>query len=196
MTDSPDFAPSRGSITWETAVSPETDTDVPALISWWHHPDPDDPAVQEQIDFGRRFIRATRMHQQMQHFLTDRDGNETVLELAGTTARVLNHPMVDAMEGNPEIPVHDPFPHRLGHALVHSDMAMFVFVARPLPHAPTLESLYGMPDLGMARIRTRHDQAARDHYAEPAVDIEQMLLDEPDTAKRNALSFLLGYSPF
>ncbi|MGW0537950.1 hypothetical protein [Streptomyces sp. NPDC003032] len=58
----------------------------------------------------------------------------------------------------------------MGHALVHSDMGMYVLVAAPQPGPPGWDRLTALVDedpegVGMPRFELCADDAARHHYA-------------------------------
>ncbi|MGW3389531.1 hypothetical protein [Streptomyces cinereoruber] len=200
---SPGYEPDHLYTSYELTESPETGKNVPVVISWWHHPD---PAAAEAVAGAaeyRQFIRATRMHEHMAHFLTERPGGDrTYLSLVGTRGRMRRHPLELALMDGAELPVPDPFPYDLGHALVHADIGVYVLVAEPQPRPPgwnTLNALVGADPagVGMARFELRADDAARHHYDSPppgsgTEELVDRVLSEEDPALREGLRFLLG----
>lgn len=196
------YEPDHLYTSYEITESPETGADIPVVISWWHHPDPTAPEARAGAAEYRDFIRLTRMHEHMAHHLTDRPGGErTYLALDGTRGRMRHHPLELALTEGAEVPVPDPFPHDLGHALVHADIGMYVLVADPLPGPPDWDTLSRLVDadpaaVGMARFELRPDQAARDHYNAPRFGPSQELVDrvlgEEDAALRAGLRLVFG----
>ncbi|MFD7835525.1 hypothetical protein [Streptomyces sp. NPDC059761] len=184
-------------VSYEITESPETGRNIPVVISWWHHPDPTDADAQAGTRNYKGFIRQTRMHEQMAHHLS-LNGERTCLSLQGRSGRILNHPLSAALQEAEEMPLPDPVPADFGHAVVSSDMGMYVLLAAPQLRVPTFADLTRLAykDLGavgMARLALEADDEARRHYA---VDPEQAainrVLAEPDEALRSALTFTLG----
>jgi len=187
---------------YEITESPETGENVPVVISWWHHPDPADPVARTGAAEYRDFIRATRMHEHMAHDLIERRGGErTYLSLAGTRGRMRHHPLELALSDGAELPVPDPFPYDLGHALVHADIGVYVLVANPLPGPPNWDTLNALVEddpggVGMARVELRADNAARHHYdnpppsSGPSEELVNRVLGEEDPALREGLRHL------
>ncbi|MDX3068265.1 hypothetical protein PV518_39940, partial [Streptomyces sp. ND04-05B] len=140
----------------------------------------------------------------MAHYLTERPGGErTYLSLVGTRGRMRHHPLELALAEGAELPVPDPFPHGLGHVLVHADIGVYVFVADPLSGPPGWDTLNALVDadpggVGMARFELRADDQARQHYGSPppqwgpSEDLVNRVLGEEDPSLREALRFVLG----
>lgn len=144
-------------------TSPETGTAVPVVISWWSHPEPEHPRVRADADMIRDMVRRYRMNEHMRHYLTDRDGERTVLNLSGESAQVLHHPL-SADFG--DFPVAHPVPEAIGAAMVTADVGMYVLVAVPVFGEASMHLLSHLPvgDFGTARIGLRSDHAARERY--------------------------------
>ncbi|MGW9436778.1 hypothetical protein [Streptomyces sp. NPDC055607] len=197
------YEPNRLYTSYELTESPETGKDVPVVISWWHHTDPTAVEAVAGAAEYREFIRATRMHEHMAHFLTERPGGgRTYLSLVGTRGRMRRHPLELALMDGAELPVPDPFPHDLGHALVHADIGMYVLVADPQPGPPGWSTLDALVDadpvgVGMARFELRADDDARHRYNSPppgsgTEELVNRVLSEEDDALREGLRFVLG----
>ncbi|MET9183254.1 hypothetical protein ABZX88_34345 [Kitasatospora aureofaciens] len=190
------LAPPQNYTQYHVTGSPETKLDIPLVVSWWTHPEPAHPLVRGNADAARGFLRHLRMHQQAEHYLQDRDGERTVLELVGNELRWLHHPV--ARELGP-FPVPSPVPDDFGNAVVAGGgMGMYVFVAPPLQGPPSLAQLAAMEpgDVGMARFEVRSDAAAAELFGEHPNDrVARMIAAEPDAALRSALRFLYGLSP-
>ncbi|MFI1203547.1 hypothetical protein ACH4VR_29645 [Streptomyces sp. NPDC020883] len=198
------YEPDHLYTSYEITESPENGEDVPVVISWWYHPDPATPEAQAGAAEYRDFIRATRMHEHMAHYLTERPGGErTRLSLVGTRGRMRHHPLELVLQDGVELPVPDPFPQGLGHVLVHSDFGVYVLVAAPLPGPPGWDTLNAMVEadprgVGMARLELRADDAARHHYDSPPLplgpsqELVDRVLGEEDRALREGLRLVLG----
>jgi hypothetical protein len=189
-----ELTPPQNCTTYHLTWSPETELDIPLVVRWWSHPEPEHPLVRGNADAARGLIRRPRMHQQAEHYLQDQ-GGRTVLELAGDTLRWHNHPVARALG---PFPVPQPVPDGLGHAVVTGGMGMYVFVAPPLDSAPTMQQLASMPpgDVGMARFEVRSDHAAATRFGEHPDDrIARRVSEEPDPSLRSALRFLYGLAP-
>lgn len=198
------YEPGHLYASWEITESPETGENVPVVISWWHHPDPAAPEALAGAAEYREFIRATRMHEHMAHYLTERLGGErTYLSLTGTRGRMRHHPLELALLEGAELPVPDPFPYDLGHVLVHADIGVYVLVADPQPGPPDWDTLNALVDaepggVGMARFELRADDAARHHYdsppplSGPSEELVNRVHGEEDASLRAGLRLVLG----
>jgi hypothetical protein len=201
------YNPDRLYTSYEITESPESGENVPVVISWWHHPDPTAPEARAGAAEYRDFIRATRMHEHMVHYLTERAGGErTCLSLVGTRGQLRRHPLELALTEGAEVPVPDPFPYGLGHVLVHADIGVYVLVADPLSGPPDWDTLTALVDadpggVGMARFELRADDAARDHYDSPppllgpsglSEELVNRVMSEEDASLREGLRFVLG----
>ncbi|KOU51855.1 hypothetical protein [Streptomyces sp. WM6378] len=189
---------------YELTESPETGENVPVVISWWHNPDPAAAQATAGAAEYREFIRLTRMHEHMAHYLTERLGGErTYLSLVGTRGRMRHHPLDLVLMEGAELPVPDPLPYSLGHALVHADTGVYVLVADPQPGPPDWNTLNTLVDadpagVGMARFELRADDAARHHYngpppgSGPTEELVNRVLSEEDPSLREGLRLILG----
>lgn len=198
------YEPDHLYTSYEITESPESGEDVPVVISWWHHPDPASGEARAGAAEYRQFIRATRMHEHMAHYLTERSGGErTYLSLVGTRGRMRHHPLELALAGGAELPVPDPFPRGLGHVLVHAEIGVYVLVADPLPCPPGWDMLNALVDadpggVGMARFELRADDQARHYYGSPpphwgpSEDLVSRVLAEEDASLREGLRLVLG----
>lgn len=198
------YEPNRLYTLYEITESPETGEDVPVVVSWWYHPDPDSPEAQAGAAGYRRFIRHTRMHEHMAHWLENTDGKETYLSLTGQRGRMRNHPLDEALDEPVEMPVPDPVPASLGHAIVHADMGVYALLADPQQHKPTLQTaLHQVSNdpgsVGMARFAIRANDQARKRYASSPLEkyqvseeLRKRVMSEPDPSLRSGLMFLWG----
>lgn len=190
MTELP---PAPNTSSYHVTESPETGLDIPVVVSWWSHPTPDHLRVLANTAAIRGFVRHHRMNEHMRHQLKDLDGERTMLELTGTRARVLHHPLAGPFG---EFPVADPFPDDLEHAAVTGGLGMYVPVAVPLAGQPSLQDISLLPtsDFGTARIG--FVPTPRACYAQhPADRVEQMIEGTDDAALRSALCMLYGLPP-
>jgi hypothetical protein len=199
----PEFEPDDLVTIYTVTKSPESGENIPVVITWWYHPDPEDPDAQAGAADYRDLIRLTRMNEHLAHFLTEFPGGErTYLGLVGTRAQVHHHPLTLVLESRDEFPAQDPFPPLLGHALVHADYGMYVLVADPLPAPPTWDDLNAMISadpggIGVARIGLRADDAARHHYGtlpprQLPEELVERVLNEEDRGLSSALRFFFG----
>ncbi|MET8696843.1 hypothetical protein ABZV65_30385 [Streptomyces bauhiniae] len=187
--------------TFETTESPETGECVPVVISWWYHDDPDSPTARRGAAQYRGFIRHTRMHEHMRHYLSE-GGERTRLELRGRRFEILRHPLTAALADSTGFPSPDPVPDEFGQAVVGGDVGMYVLVADPLTRPPTLPFLMGRVSedgggVGMARFELHADDEARAYYGSlPQPGLPETFINrvaaEPDAGLRSALQFVFG----
>lgn len=112
------------------------------------------------------------MHKHMAHHLIERPGGRTHAPIPRTRGRMRHHPLELILMDGAELPVPDPLPYSLGHALVHADISVYVLVADPLPRPPNWDLPTALVeadsvDVGMARFEPQADAAARHHYISP-----------------------------